>query len=470
MSILLQDSPSPAQTCFVSLCEGEVSPGVSKIYQLKLGESIRIEADYIQRYCFSDGSALQEDVAAVLSAVRMADRAYPRLHSRGWPRSLSLEVPVYDLKLWESKEVSDALGDVLKYLTGDDWRVKFKAREGQPSRPSQLHLAKLPEQKRFFIPYSSGLDSFALASKIKQENSSSERILITVQASSKLKNWRKLGRPGKQDFNVVQVASYFKEPHRTEPTFRSRPLIYGLLACLGAAIAQPAKVLIPENGQGSLGGSLVPLGDEAPHRSCHPGFTSRLSRLVEALTGESVRIEHPALFQTKGQVLADLASSNPDSSHWLAGHRSCSYDARHCSIEKRRMHCGVCGNCLLRRVALHWAQIEDSTGYEATNLAAASFEDSFAGAPPRTVAAKRDVALNSIRTMQRLADLADSLQSNRVVKEVANLSRALSEPIERVRQKMEQLLQQHKAEWTHFVEACGPSSWVANVARNSDGH
>lgn len=130
------------------------------------------------------------------------------------------------------------------------------------------------------------------------------------------------------------------------------------------------------------------------------------------------------------------------------------------------MHCGVCGNCILRRVATQWAELKDSTEYEADDLTASSFGASFTEGAPRTMAAKRDVALNSIRAMQRLADLAENPRSIRVVTEVASLSRSLGEPIEEVREKMEKFLHQHKTEWVQFLEVCGPSSWVTDLARN----
>ena len=130
------------------------------------------------------------------------------------------------------------------------------------------------------------------------------------------------------------------------------------------------------------------------------------------------------------------------------------------------MHCGVCGNCLLRRVALKSARIDDTTDYRAVDLTATTFEAPFKGCVPRTAKANHDVALNSIRAMQRLADLADNPSSTRVATEVASLSRALGEPLQDVRTRMEHFLRQHKTEWSAFLDACGPQSWVANLARN----
>jgi hypothetical protein len=461
----MESSPLSA-SCSVLLYENKAPRRANRPIKLKLGDHVRIEADHIQRYCFTDSDSLQDDLAAVLSAVRMADRACNRRHSKQWARALSVEVPVFDIDRWQSQEVLDALTDALQYLTGDQWRFEFKRRKERPASPGQPHLVEPPPHERVFMPYSNGLDSFALASKIQGDAPAPELILVNVQASRSLTNWKNLGRPSDKDLHAVQVAAYFKEPHRTEPTFRSRPFIYDLLAGYGAAIAQPAKVLIPENGQGSLGGSLVPLGDEAPHRSCHPGFTSRLTRLLKALTQVTVRFEHPALFQTKGEVLAQMVARNPASTAWLARHRSCSYDARHSSQDSKSMHCGVCGNCLLRRVALKSARIEDTTPYRAVDLTTTTFEASFKGFVPRTAKANHDVALNSIRAMQRLADLAANSSSTRVATEVASLSRALGEPLQDVRTRMGHFLRQHKTEWSAFLDACGPQSWVADLARN----
>lgn len=461
-----RDASSPAAGCFVLLYEGKEPRRADDSFKLKLGEHARIKTDHIMRYCFAEGDQLQDDLAAVLSGVRMADRACNRQHSKGWARALSVEVPVFALDKWKSPNVSSALTDTLQYLTGDQWSFEFKQRKKIPLSPEQAHVVSLPSQQRVFMPYSSGLDSFALASQVQRDASVAELILVNVQSAHQLTNWKNLGRKNDKDLHAVQVAAFFKEPHRTEPTFRSRPFIYDMLAGYGAALAQPAKVVIPENGQGSLGGSLVPLGNEAPHRSCHPGFTSRLAKLVYALTDVAVAIEHPALFLTKGEVLSQLASQSPTPNDWLAAHRSCSYDARHSSQDKKSLHCGLCGNCLLRRVALQSANIEDTTPYRAADLTATSFEGAFKGQLPRIHKSNHDVAFNSIRAMQRLADLASSPRNTRVDSEIANIQRALDAPIQEVREKMEHFLQQHRKEWTQFLEKCGSKSWVADLARS----
>jgi hypothetical protein len=434
--------------------------------QVPAKDATRIDASHLQRYCFTSHDEVLVDLTSVLSAVRTVDRSVVRHHTKGWARDLTVSAAVSDLKLWRSPEVTRALSDTLGFLTADRWSFAFTYRKPRKGEPRQEHLVEPPKQPRVFMPFSNGLDSFAIAKELRAESASLELVLVNVRAKDKPTKWSNLGRKKTFDFHTVEVAAYAPEPHRAELSFRSRPFLYDLLAGYGAAIAQPARVVVPENGQGSLGGSLVPLGAEAPHRSCHPGFTSRLANLIRLLTNTEVKFDHPALFLTKGQVLASLAKRETNVANWLATHRSCSYDARHSSSEEKVMHCGICGNCVLRRVSLQSAGVTDSTEYRARDLTATAFEKSFPSGVPHNVKANRDLALNSIRSMQRLADLANKPETVRVQAEVAALTRGLNEPLKNVREKMEAFLSQHRKEWEPFVASCGHKSWVADFAGN----
>ena len=436
-----------------------------KTVALRLGEHVVIDASHIDNYCFSSKGELIDDIAAVLSGVRTADRAFIRHHGKAWGRRLALELPVFKLNLWKSHEVQNCLVDVLQYLTGDQWKFSFQQRTKKVESFRQEHVVAMPSRERVFMPYSSGLDSYAQAREIEKDGSGRELVMINVQPSRRLPKWDRLGHPSRGDVKSVPVAACFHEPHHTEPSFRTRPFVYDLLAAYGATMAEPARVVIPENGQGSLGGSLAPLGAEAPHRSCHPGFTVRLRSLVEALTGTRVEFAHPALFLTKGQVLKKLSENNPETSVWLGKHRSCSYDARHSSVGKFRMHCGVCGNCILRRVSLFWAGIEDSTSYRASNISSKTFDNMFSNTMPKEIKAYKDVAMNGIRAMQRMADLATQPESPRISAEVAGLARYLQRPNQDVRSRMHTFLEQHRLEWNAFLSSCGKESWVACLVR-----
>jgi hypothetical protein len=424
----------------------------------------RIDAGHLERYCYLDGDGYLGDLTKLLAQVRSVDRSVRRHYSQGWARELEVRVEVANPSFWRKPELVAALSDALNFLTGDAWSFKFVKR-ARAKVPSQAHLLEAPNQERVFMPFSNGLDSVAIAHELEASDDGLELVLVNVQARDKPTNWKNLGRPSGRPFKSLQVTSFSPDPHNAEPTFRSRPFLFDLLAGYGAARSQPAYVVIPENGQGSLGGSLVPLGAEAPHRSCHPAFTKRLTKVVELITGVPVVYDHPALFRTKGQVLKGLSErlkSQPRD--WLT-HRSCSHDARHASQGKQAMHCGTCGNCLLRRVSLRWAGVEDSTKYRAVDLHAPSLRETFAGDAPKNLSALTDLALNSVRSMHRMANLADDTDGLRVQAEVAALARGLNESNEVVTEKMESFLKQHQTEWYQFLNFCGPKSWVAQLAR-----
>lgn len=452
----------PAVTGRLVLSERLASRAADGLLVRALDGRTTFETKHLHEYCYSAPTPLSHDVALLLGAVRLADRGFNRHHAQSWSRKLQLELPVFELHTWRSPEVKDRLEDCLSFLTADRWEFEFVKRRRKASPGGQVHLVKSPDAPRVFVPFSHGLDSYA-QSVLLQARDRVEIVPVNINARRRVGAWSTLGRRGRP--RAVPVSSQVDEPKHPEQSFRTRPFIFDLMAAYGAAISESHRVLVPENGQGSLGGSLVPLGAEAPHRSCHPGFTSRLASLVKALTGSDVSFEHPGLFHTKGQVLAALASVEPAASTWLAEHASCSYDSRHAHRNGHKVHCGVCGNCLLRRLSVYSAGITDPTPYLAEDLRASSLESSFsAGDRPSELRAYGDIALNGARSMQRLAELANDPDAPRVWAEIDGLAHYQARPIKNVEKDMYLFLEQHRDEWSAFLSHCGEQSWVTQLA------
>lgn len=428
-----------------------------------LGAENSFETKHLHEYCYAEPSELSHDIASLCGAVKLSDRSFPRHHARAWGRSLKVELPVFDLELWRRQVVSESLRECLQYLTGDRWEISFVKRRRKAEAKGQVHLLSASERPRIFVPFSHGLDSFAQSELLASQEHGLEIVQVNINSNRSSGTWKSLGRRGRA--RTIPVSSRVDEPHRTEPSFRTRPFIYDLMAAYGAAMSNAHRVLVPENGQGSLGGSLVPLGIEAPHRSCHPGFTSRLGRFVLALTGRQVRFEHQALFLTKGQALSSLVKIRPNSSVWLTEHPSCSYDSRHAHDGGRKVHCGVCGNCLLRRLSVHAAGVVDPTPYRVADIHAPTIESAFGDRElPREFSAYSDVAKNSARGMQRLAELALEQDAPRVWAEIEGIARYQERSIPEIKESMFELLRQHHAEWNAFLRHCGESSWVYRLA------
>jgi 7-cyano-7-deazaguanine synthase in queuosine biosynthesis len=317
-----------------------------------------------------------------------------------------------------------------------------------------------------FLPFSNGLDSYAQTEIFRSSDPFVDINPIRVTGGINERSLKSIGQAGKRRVTPIEVTTSGYEPAHAEPSFRSRAFIFNIWSAYAATLTGCREIVIPENGQGSIGSSLIRLGGEAPHRSCHPGFTSRLGLFVEKLTGKQVAFLHPALYQTKGQILSLLYNLNPDSSTWLLDHPSCSYDARQANRNHRLVHCGVCGNCLLRRMSLHAARIEDVTEYKVKHLDSSSIQTGIApGDKLRHAKAYEDLAGNSVRGMQRLALLANVLNSCRVLAEIEGLARYQNRSQADTRADLARLLDQHRQEWTTFLAYCGKASWLAQLAQ-----
>ncbi len=436
---------------------------------VRLGDEIRIDSKLLEEYCFSASSDLAHDLMSVIGVVAYADRAIKRHHSEGWVRKIDVEIAVLDKTLWSSREVTEALEECLDYLTSDSWHFSFRSRKQRPQPLGQSPIRLSPGHPHVFLPYSHGLDSYAQLRLLQAREPESEFVCVFTDSRSSAKTWREFcRRTWRGDVRDIPIPFNITKQHHSEPSYRSRPFIFYLLAAYGALLAGSGRVVIPENGQGSWGGVLAPLGSEGPHRSCHPGFTHRLRRLLECLTGRSdVAFEHPALFQTKGQVLSQLAAIEADTKRWVDEHWSCSYDQRHANLDGARVHCGVCGNCLLRRVSALSSGIVDTTTYKFSDLTAERLEDAAIAddQPPREMKAFLDLAGNSCRSMQRLADLANDSQNTAIWTEAAALARDRSEDTKAIHGLLMTLLLQHATEWREFLAACGERSWIQEMAR-----
>ncbi len=440
----------------------------SKVEIIRLGEDIRIDATTLSEYCFQESDGVAHDLMTLLGAVKYADRMLRRHHGKTWGRRIHIEIPVFKPNTWLLPNVHETLAQCLNYLTGDSWSFAFIERSGRPPalQQSPLHDISLSNRNIVFVPFSHGLDSYGQVRLLQLSEPGTEVVCVYADARAGGARRGALKRKRLAGVQYVGVPVKVKSFRHPEGSFRSRPFMFYMLASLGAIASGGNRVMIPENGQGSIGGSLVTTGHEPKHRSCYPGFTTRLSRFLEALTGRRVKFSHPALFETKGALLRALVEHCEDVREILRRHPSCSCDARTASSEKKMYHCGICGNCLLRRTAEQSANLEGATEYLFSDLRAKSLEAALRpGGNNVKVKFFADLARNSVRDMQRLADAGAASQQSVALRTAIDLSRFTGDDITISTTKLARLLEQHTVEWSEFLAACGPDSWISNIAR-----
>jgi hypothetical protein len=192
-----------------------------------------------------------------------------------------------------------------------------------------------------------------------------------------------------------------------------------------------------------------------------------LAKLLQHLSGHALQFRHPGLFSTKGDVLRSLADIKGRDAEWMSDHWSCSHDQRNSTAANKRIHCGVCGNCLLRRNAAVAANINDGTSYLYQDITRSTMDASLMEGErrPRNHKAFDDLASNGVRSMQRLAELAADPDSIAVWTEAANIGEAMSLPVAQTHGDLAAFLARHAQQWDDFLSRCGQDSWITATAR-----
>jgi 7-cyano-7-deazaguanine synthase in queuosine biosynthesis len=351
---------------------GQIS-GKARRVECRLGTDLRTNVDVLSAYLLRAPDPKILDLVRIVGCVAHADRRVSRSPFVCWGRDLSLAIPVYDPDFWA--ETSVTLRYTLDLLTGDAWHFEFRG-DTRDSRSPRIEPLKLETGFAPAMAFSNGLDSFAVselyaAGALPEVPADSRRELILVTTGRKRhadRQWKQVGRSQRR-----QVAVPFELPQKDrgyrlgESSFRSRGFVFQAMAAIAAAQSESDLVVVAESGQGSLGPWLAPVGCEAPDLRCHPLFTSALSVLLKPILARTIRFEHPQLWSTKGATLRKLKREGL-AEGWDRTH-SCSRQARHQKRGSRRLHCGICPNCVLRRqsaLAAELADREDAYGEAAT--------------------------------------------------------------------------------------------------------
>ena len=434
------------------------SPHRKRWQNCKVGTHLQLETDDLASYFFATWKPIVFDTLLLAASVEFCDRVKKR-PKLGWGRRIQLRLPVHDVGTWQKADVTSALKIALEFLTGDSWQIEFVQRKTIAPAPQQSVLPL--EDKIAVIPFSEGLDSRAVAGLMSQILGSG---LVRVRLGKKSFDKPRDANGRAMPFTTVPykiAAGDFSFP---ETSARSRGFKFALLSGIAAYLANVRRVIVPESGQGALGPSLVTVGQSHDDFRNHPAFTSKISQFLKALLGVSIEYEFPRLWYTKGQTL-QVYTELPGSEDWKTT-RSCWQDNRHSSVNGKRRQCGICAACMLRRLSVHAAGLqEDKNTYVWEDLAASSFEAAAPISLTRIEKVQREYALAGTLHLDHLAWLKQSPLGEQVLKTNASrLEKPLKLSNSEVRSNLDSLLTQHKKEWKLFVESLGPTSFIRNWA------
>src|SRR3546814_442554 len=356
------------QKCLVVLEGGCARPrrAVAGAIYVEVGKKIKFDAAALDDFDVEGCQPVHYDLLLICAAVEFADRRWKR--PRSWGRKLHLIIPTIATGIWQNPDVVAKLCAALRHLTGDQWSFDFKAAGNKaPIGERQIPLG-FANSKKFAVPYSEGLDSRAVSAL-----SGTEDDALCVRVS----NNRQKRRPGENFFNQVP----FKVLGHTsnESSFRSRGFQFGVVAAIAAHLFGISRIVVPESGQGALGPVLLPLYNIYRDYRNHPSFFRKMERFLSAALDHSVEFDQPRMWSTKGQTLRTFLTQTGRPQADLTSTTSCWQKRAVVNFGGKRRQCGLCAACLLRRMSMHAAEInEASDTYVIADLRASSVAQALA--------------------------------------------------------------------------------------------
>lgn len=414
--------------------------------QCVLDDNITFDKVAIERASFRPLDDIDIDLLVVISAVAYVDRLIRRRRGTQWSRALVLRLPVYYPETWS--RLAGSLSATLRLLSGDAWAFDFRQRQ-RPQQPQQFLPSLSPSfEGATVIPYSGGLDSFALLARLRHYAADEKLLLVNARRSAV----EKIARP--DDVATIGVPFRLRAPHHKEESYRTRTFKYFALAALVWKKNSGKHILIGESGVGCLGPSLVPVGIEHPVRGSHPDFLHALSALLGQLWGTAPPFLFPHLWSTKGMVLAELRDLRTLEG-WTST-RSCSRNVQRQHPGARGAQCGLCSGCLFRRVSV-WA---GGLGAEPPDT---YFDDVFQNAHlgDNLTDADRDVARCAVANMDELAGLADRVEQRTA--DIHELAASLRRPVDETRLQLGNLVREFRDEWRGFLAQLPEASWIRSL-------
>lgn len=418
----------------------------------RVDTEIRFDTEALESYAFAPWDPLVYDTMLFAASVEYADRMVRRPR-RSWKRTIGLTIPVHDSAKWRAEDVHQSVHSMLGLLTGDDWELRFVSR-GRPVSARLQPLLPLEADVTAVMPFSDGLDSWA-TSKLELDARGSSLALVRLGSTG-------MGRA----LSSSSVPYFTRVPYRVsigrravESSCRSRGLKFGVISALAAYLTRAPSIIMPESGPGIFGPVLATVGNVYRDYRNHPLFTVALERFIAALLGYNVRYQFPRLWTTKGQTLSAALDLEPDGA-WLTT-RSCWQSSRWVSVGKRRLQCGVCAACLLRRLSIHAAGVAEPEGqYVFSNLSGGGLRTTIGN--EAATPAMSEYAVAGVLHMENMRKLPE--QTERLVRHGAHLATSLNAEPQLLARRLERLFAQHAAEWKSFLTALPPLSYARGVA------
>lgn len=432
--------------------------------QIHLGLDVIIDEAPLRAMIQRPLAPVDLDLIFLAGTIARIDRTVRRQLASGWERSLHVVMRVHEPDRWQRPDVNVGLSKCLRILTGDRWSFEFEPRSARDQH-LQLDLFHRAPENVIALSYSGGLDSYCGAAELVPGDGQTPLLVHTRNGHSN----RRLLEATLRDRRFLHVSMPFHLANldHPEPSYRTRTFTFLVVASVAARSGGGNEVIVSENGQGAIGPALVRFNGEYPYFSTHPIFTRSLANFLGLLWAgdHNISFRHPAVLRTKGEVLESLMASGAIP-HWNAT-RSCSRTMQRTFGAGMPDQCGLCGGCLLRRLALHTAGLgqfgTNVEGYLWSNLAADNF-DKVLSRECNWSDNDRDLAVHAVYDLALLADFAGRPDSDADIQNlVEDLAVGLGISVSESQVAVRRLLNAHRDEWNGAIAMLPPSAWLRRI-------
>lgn len=306
------------------------------------------------------------DFAAFAFAVVAADKLVSRSDSPdGWTRMIDLTIFLSEAEKWTALKIT--LEKMLRFLTGDYWKLSFQLAEAQAIHPKYKPIKR---ENDCVCLLSGGVDSLVGVIDLLSEKRNPLFVsqIITGDGERQRNFANRFGEHNHCQWSIGRLKG-------TEGSTRARSIAFFAFALLASsaisASGEFTEIVVPENGFISLN---VPLDSNRigslSTKTTHPVYIALLQEIWDAL-GIKAKLILPYRYKTKGEVLKECRNKQL-LEELVFETNSCGKFRRH-----GLRHCGVCVPCLVRRAAFLEAGLQDITqkGYHHDDISKYNSKD-----------------------------------------------------------------------------------------------
>lgn len=325
--------------------------------QMNVFPQVSLFAEY-----FQEVKARLIDFIEIATFIYVADQRMVRCqgltdpHAFRWHRKFNMIIAVRDVDFWNRPDVKKTLETLLQFLSDDKYCFQFVRMIECP--PQQQYLifdnkmgAKYPPER--VMLFSGGLDSLGGAIESLMGDGV-PTVLVRHKSSWKHKErYEYIENELKRRSGDRSILFTFKAQKSgklsKEYTQRSRSILYFAFAAVIANLLKIDEVRFYENGPVSLNLPMSPqvIGGKAT-RTTHPKtlyFFQQLFRMISERP--NFKVINPFIDKTKSEIVKLIISH--DCKDLINQSMSCAHSWQQTSLTK---HCGVCSQCIDRRVAI----------------------------------------------------------------------------------------------------------------------